>query len=386
MRRLVGSMLIGALAVALSSGMARSSLPSTASYDLSSQILMRLFGETSDARLSVAAAYGNWAGESPLRNLALEIRPVSLPAVFGSELAEVPTFAQGSAGVNRAPGDYADLAAGAQAKLLHSDVLFAAPAAAPDNAPASVANVTRYPNITVAAYQPVASATDAPLTAGTANFGPLVGRDAYDQNAPSAVAGSLAGASGSSARLPASMQVGPVRFHGSVEGASAQVPQIALDDSAYGAGANFAVRAGRRKLNLAVSSSYEQLTRRDAALATSSVDAAWNLPGDNAPVIIPNSASMSRLSLGAGVAVPLITGLTLNVNYDTARLLGSYGLPGLTNLDAIDNAYGGGLTFAIPHSAGTLSLSAYQYRYQDNILPANSQNQTRENLSFTVKF
>ncbi|MBV8283698.1 MAG: hypothetical protein JO175_03555, partial [Candidatus Eremiobacteraeota bacterium] len=52
----------------------------------------------------------------------------------------------------------------------------------------------------------------------------------------------------------------------------------------------------------------------------------------------------------------------------------------------IDNAYGGGLTFALPHSSSTLSLSAYQYRYQDNILPANSLSQTRENLDFTVKF
>jgi len=110
------------------------------------------------------------------------------------------------------------------------------------------------------------------------------------------------------------------------------------------------------------------------------------LPGADTSLVIPNYANLSRISGGAGVAVPLVNGLTLNLNYDTARLLGSYGLPGLTNLDAIDNAYGGGLTFVLPHSSSFLSFSAYQSRYQDNILPANSGTQTRENLNFTVKF
>jgi hypothetical protein len=182
------------------------------------------------------------------------------------------------------------------------------------------------------------------------------------------------------------LRVGPVHFEGQVRGASAQAPQIALHDESYGAGANFAVRAGRRNLDVGLSSSYEQLTRDDANFSPSAPSASLSLPGADASLVIPNYGNLSRLSLGAGVAVPLINGLTLNLNYDTARLLGSYGLPGLTNLDAIDNAYGGGLTFALPHSSSFLSLSAYQTRYQDNILPANSTTQTRENLNFTVKF
>ena len=48
--------------------------------------------------------------------------------------------------------------------------------------------------------------------------------------------------------------------------------------------------------------------------------------------------------------------------------------------------YGGKLTFAIPHSSSSLSISACQYRYQDNIAPANTFHQTREDVNFTVKF
>jgi len=194
------------------------------------------------------------------------------------------------------------------------------------------------------------------------------------------------GAAATSGSVPALLRVGPVRVEGQVQGDSAQAPQIALHDNAYGAGADIAVRAGRRNVDVGLSSSYEQLTRNDTNFAPSAPLSALSLPGDDTSLVIPNFGNLSRLSLNAGVAVPLINGLTLKLNYDTARLLGSYGLPGLTNLDAIDNAYGGGLTFALPHSSSTLSLSAYQFRYQDNILPANSLTQTRENLNFTVKF
>ena len=94
---------------------------------------------------------------------------------------------------------------------------------------------------------------------------------------------------------------------------------------------------------------------------------------------------MNRVSLGAAVAVPVVNGLTFNFNYAAQRLLGGYGLPGIANLDAIENSYGGKLTFTIPHSSSTLSISAHQDRYQDNIL-SNGITQTRGDVNFTVKF
>ena len=166
-------------------------------------------------------------------------------------------------------------------------------------------------------------------------------------------------------------------------------PQLSLKDSGYGAGANFDVRAGARNLNVDLSSNYEHVSRADstalAGPALGGAGSSWQLPDADTPLVIPNYADMSKLSIGAAVAVPVVHGLTLNLNYAADRLIGGYGLPGLTNLDATDNSYGGKLTFEMPHSASTLSISARALRYQDNILPANAL-QTREDVNFTVKF
>jgi len=77
--------------------------------------------------------------------------------------------------------------------------------------------------------------------------------------------------------------------------------------------------------------------------------------------------------------------LTLNVQAATEHLQGGFGAPGLANLDATNNVYGGKVTFQLPHSASSISLSAKQYRYQDNLTP-NAYTQTNANLNFTVKF
>jgi hypothetical protein len=367
MRPRFGIVLVGALAAALSPLAAFSSSLPLPTYDLRSQLFMRVFGETTDWRASVAAAYGDSFGESPLRDLAL--RPA-------------PAFASAPA-QRRADDDrYFDLAQAARERLLEDSAALAAPAE--PSASAATAGVDGAPSVrsalNVAAYQPVAQSSDLSSQSGAMSFEPIA---SPQQSVATAM---LPGASTARIASPASLHVGPVRVNGQLQSSSAQIQQPSLLDTAYGAGANFAVRAGQRNVDVGVTSSYEQLTRNDAALGAPLLNAQWQLPGGDAPLLIGNTANMSRLSLGAGVAVPLVNGLTLNLNYDTARLLGSYGLPGLTNLDAVDNAYGGALTLAVPHTSGTLSLSAYQYRYQDNILNTNSLTQTRENVNFTVKF
>jgi hypothetical protein len=91
--------------------------------------------------------------------------------------------------------------------------------------------------------------------------------------------------------------------------------------------------------------------------------------------------------LGAGLAVPVFHGLTLNLNYDAQRLYGGYTLPGLVDLDAVNNKYAGGLTYNIPYSSSSLSISAYQTRLGDSLLPpANGYTQNGGDLNFTVKF
>ncbi len=78
--------------------------------------------------------------------------------------------------------------------------------------------------------------------------------------------------------------------------------------------------------------------------------------------------------------------MTLNLNYGIQHMYGGYGLPGLYNLDTVNNTYGGKLTFNIPDATKTLSISAYQDRFNDSVLPNNGLTQTREDVNFTVKF
>lgn len=375
MRRFVSVVSVAALALALYSPVALAAIPVPKTYDLGAQVLMRVFGETTDPVAAVNAAYGDRASESPLRSLALGISdPAASP--FGADLALAPTFARVAPAAAADP--YGDLAQTVRSRLLHSDVLFAAPAAAVPSASSVAAPVVRNSNFPVVAYQPVQSAPVFSPQSGDVSFAPLMAPQ--DQTLSSSTAPA------STKTVATSVQVGPVKFQGRIEGGSTKLPSVSLNDTNYGAGANFDVRAGARLVNVDVSSSFQQVSRNDLMFGTSLPTASLRLAGADAPLVVPNYANMSQLSLAAGVNVPLINGLSLNVNVDTARLLGSYGLPGLTNLDAIDNAYGGGLTFALPHSSSTLSLSAYQHRYQDNILPANSLTQTQENLNFTVKF
>ncbi|HZY98107.1 MAG TPA: hypothetical protein VFE36_00900 [Candidatus Baltobacteraceae bacterium] len=381
MRRAIGVVLVTALAVALSLAVASATSLDAPSYDFRSAVFMQVFGEITDPASAVAAAYGDRTSESPLRALALRVPDSGTNGSFMVNVAAAPTFTQAP---QRPDTDgYRDLAQTVGARLLSTSVLYSAPAAPrTDAAPSTVSSVASPQAFPVAAYQPVEAAAYGELPSGEVSFAPIAGSQALAKTSASGVAG----AGGTSASLPALLHVGPVNFEGQVQGDSTQAPQIALHDNSYGAGADIAVRAGRRNLDVGLSSSYEQLTRNDANFSAAAPSASLALPGGDTSLVIPNYSNLSRLTLNAGVAVPLVNGLTLNLNYDTARLLGSYGLPGLTNLDSIDNAYGGGLTFALPHSSSTLSLSAYQFRYQDNILPANSVSQTRENLNFTVKF
>jgi hypothetical protein len=107
---------------------------------------------------------------------------------------------------------------------------------------------------------------------------------------------------------------------------------------------------------------------------------------ENLPAFIAPYTSVSRSSLNAAFAVPVTPRLMLGFGYDTEHLLGGYGAPGLDSLDARNDMYSGRLTFLLPHFSSALSLSAQQYRYQDNLLPTDAYTQLRESLDLTIKF
>ncbi len=359
MRRVVRVVASAALGVALNFTVAAAAglLPANGGPDLASQLMVTLFGETTDSSASFAAAHGDRNGESPLRELALQVRPNGQNAGFARDASETLT-------ADRAVADLVptEISVAAAALNIGSNVVRFAPSAA-----SPVDETLAPPSMRfTAAYQ---APTEPAVSPGTLAF------VAPDVRAPDS--------------LSSTAQIGAVRFEGQAAGTSTQTPQLALGDTSAGAGANFNVRAGRRNLDVNFSSEYEHIGRNDASNFTvSPIDSAssWQLPGAGAaPLLVPSYANLNRLSLGAGLSVPVLRELTLNVNYDAQHLYGGYGLPGLVNLDTIDNSYGGKLTFNIPRISSSLSIGAYQDRFEDN-LSLNGTTQTREDVNFTVKF
>jgi hypothetical protein len=349
--------------------------------DLGRQLLLRFFGETSDARASLAAAYGDAQSESPLRNLALSVGNPQTQIAAWDVATVVPTFAVADAedtsdfplmnmAVRYEPGFSAPLTAQYEATTVPTSANQADFVASPSGS-----------TFVSGQYRPVSPGRAASSVADNA----VISEQPVDD---SGLAFSQAPATNSWASTAANAaSLGPVNLRTRFDSAQLSQPQSALTDGGYGAGADVNVRAGHRNLDFTVSSDYERLMRDDTSgLAALSPSSNWQLPGGDVPLVVPNYADMSRVSLGAALAVPVVNNLTLNLNVASDRMLGAYGLPGVNNLDATDNSYGGRLTFAIPHSASSLSISAQQLHYQDNLMPSDTYSQTRENVNFTVKF
>lgn len=194
--------------------------------------------------------------------------------------------------------------------------------------------------------------------------------------------------SGTRASVKVPIQVGHLSFAPHAEAQATSAPQPALGDATLGAGTTFNIRAGKRSLGLDVSSELEHTT-----LAAPEYSATGNaaplqsdLAGGNLPVFVPAYADVSTKTLSTGVSVPVTRALTASVQYDTQHLLGTYGLPGASNLDENNTIYGAQLTFQLPKSASAISLAMRQYRYQDNLLPVNALMTTNANVNFTIKF
>jgi hypothetical protein len=120
--------------------------------------------------------------------------------------------------------------------------------------------------------------------------------------------------------------------------------------------------------------------------AASQVSAADTESDEVLPAFIAPYTSVNRNALGAALAVPVSPRLLLGFGYDTEHLLAGYQIPGYDSLDARNDMYSGRLTFLIPRFSSALSLSAEQYRYQDNLLQSDAYTQLRESLNLTVKF
>lgn len=363
MRRGVGVAASVALVLALSFGAARAAglTPSSGPNEIGAQLMLRVFGENSDSRASFAAAYGDRASESPFRELALQVRRATVKA--GDATVAAAAFGEASLPVGSLVADQPSDVIGQPFVPAPSIVHFTVGSASTGDAAVLVPPDQHF----TVAYQPVAAQPAISPAPGTLAFTPPETR-VLDF-------------------VPPSGQIGAVHFEGHSSGDEPGLPQLTLHDTTYGAGASFGVRAGKRDVDVNLSSEYQQAGSDLESFSVSQPSTATSLPlTGGASFALPNSTDLSRFALGAGVSVPVVRGLTLNLNYDAQRLYGGYGVPGLVNLDTMSDTYGGKLTFNIPRLSSSLSIGAYQDRFQDSILPINGQTQTREDVNFTVKF
>ncbi|HLI95677.1 MAG TPA: hypothetical protein VKT72_06270 [Candidatus Baltobacteraceae bacterium] len=160
------------------------------------------------------------------------------------------------------------------------------------------------------------------------------------------------------------------------------------------AGTAFDVRAGNRYLNLQLSGSVGRVSNGDVAMyqyapldPDTQLDPATTAsPADSSLLYYPGLAQVVRHGLNAKLNVPVTPAVTIGLQYDRSHYQGDYSslllAPGL---DATKDTYLGNVTYALPNSSSMLTLSARQYRYEDN-LSNFSLTETRADLQFTVKF
>jgi len=376
MRRWLGALQIGALVSVLWTGVASASLGtfSPPPIDLSVQLFARLFGESTDRLASFSAVRGDALAETPLRDLALRVEEVPQATIAANVQVQLPTL---SANLFQTPTFTAPV-------VNLSDAAFA-----PPPVKTSISDLGAQFTVPASEYYESSEPmpTDAPATrrfdltdveirsAQTENYAPT----SFNASAPVA-------SHGASVQLPVS--VGNVHFSPHAEAGFAQDPNSTFNDRTVGAGATFDVRAGHRSLGVDLSSQLEHVTLNAPQFAAPNGNAAptVGLAGGNLPVFVPAYADISAHTLSTGVTVPVSRSLTANLQYDTQHLMGAYGVPGATNLDANNTIYGAQLTFQLPRSASAISFSAHQYHFQDNLVPSNAVTQTNANLNFIVKF
>ena len=341
MRRIIGVSASAVLALALSYGSAAAAGLSFGrpNEDLASRLMLSLFGETSDSTAAFSAQNGDRASESPLRGMAFALPAPGSSSSFSAGLPTQPASMQAHIALSSLSGAGASyLARAVDAGLLSTNAGFAPSSSESHDPHAGLLNAQQA--LYTAAYQPVAP---------QATISPAPGTLAFDTTPAPPVAD-------------------------------------ASNETPFGLG--YDGRAPKRSLSLTLSGQYEHVALNDIAgfVPSSGESPTWQLPNANAALTAPDYTGSNRLSVGAGIAVPVFHGLTLNLNYDAQRLYGAYAPPGLVNLDAVNSKYTGGLTYSIPYLSSTLSISGYQDRLGESLLPASAYTQTGGDVNLTVKF
>jgi hypothetical protein len=360
MRRWVSAMQVGALVAVLCSGVAAASITAPLdnsfapqSFDFSAQLFARIFDEASVAQASFTAS-----GDSSLRGLAFTMKSTTPPAPAQHVAAALP-----------AP------------TITISDPSFAAPLPAKQVSLAQLSAQTRTP---VIGYYESAlpSPTDAPATHRFDLTALEMSSAQLNGFAAAALAAGASNVQTTGAYVP--MHLGKLQFAPHAEAGESNALQSNTTNGTVGAGATLNVRAGARNVGLDLSSALEHVTLSAPQFSATSA-AAPSLSGAQLPVFVPAYADVSAQTISTGLTVPVTRKLTASVQYDTQHLLGAYGVPGATNLDANNTIYGAQLTYNLK-GWSAISLSTRQYHFQDNLLPSNALTQINTNVNFTIKF
>ncbi len=348
MRRVVSAALTAVLVGALWSGVAAAAPGS----DLASAFAMRTFGRVPSDVVGFSST-----GDRGLRGMAFRATvPVTLPPLARIALPPVPQLS---------------LAYGHSFDLHDYDGRFA-PASPGPIASSAVAPPARF------------SLTEPALRLAT--YRSYLGGAQID--AAPAFSSSLRD---SSTAYSTSTRIGPLTLSGST--VSADVAELSARDDRLQTTSLLKTRGGH--VNFNVGSNYERLSTeavptfqyRPSAANGFSKSSLGDVPGLSAAELAGGYNDVTARGIDAGLAVPLTRNLTLGMQYGTQRYTGAVNAQDFTpNFDTSKYSYVGNLTFALPRSSSAIVVSARQYRFQDNLIPANSTSQTRADVNFTVKF
>lgn len=357
MRRWLCTLQIGVLTAVLWPGVAFASLADSFSpqpIDLSTQLFARLFGESSDRS----------AAETPLRELAFQVNNVAATTVSAqTTLLQLPapnTTLSDPSFVPPSPSRAASMVALGEPLRVPAVEYYEGAAPNPTDAPA-----THRFDLSGLQVVPLPSAPFAPssFSAGPSDTSVVT--------------------QGGGVKLP--VRLGKLRFSPHADVAQTQNLQTNFTTGSLGAGATLDVRAGSRSLGVDLSSQLQHATLSAPQFSTTGAPAV-GLAADNLPLFVPAYADVSAHTISTGVTVPVTRSLTANLQFDTQHLLGTYGQPGISNLDANNTGYGAQLTYNLPRTTSAISFSASQNHFQDNLVPMNALTQTNANVNFTIKF
>ena len=348
MRRLIGVLPAGALVAALCCGFVRADVaPITVPHiDVSASLFAQVFSEPVDR---AAAAFPALAFHVALPDSVVtipnDVMRVAMPSFTDSAYAQ-PSFA---------PAPVVSAAYAPNAAQTESGKLATTTFVLPSSKPLGLAHDGNTLGFSIPVERRFELSSYSPVQAETMTL-------PQQQSAVS---------------MP--VRIGHVDLISHAVASQAQTPDLNLNDSTFNAGATFNLHAGKRIVGLDVSGTNEHLSLNTPASVS--------LAGDDAQLFAPSFADVNRRTLGTALTVPISHRLTGSLQFDSEHLLGGYGAPGLSNLDANNTVLGARLTYQLPKSSNAaISLSAKEFHYQDNLVPTNTFNQASANVDFTVKF